>query len=205
MSAASPAASAAHPLSRSARQMKRWQTRSRRVALARKLLPATIGLIVLVMLGFVVSRALTPAALTDAPLAKVMPNPRFYGQDARDRSFQIQASRALRKAAETRSVILNDPLITLGDTRVGARSAVYDEDSGDLTLQGEVALDDGAGTKLSGDRAAFDRESGVVSGSSVPGARVRAQGPFGDVTADSFQASDEGKLIVFRNVQGRLK
>jgi len=190
---------------RSLRHMKRWQERSKRVAIARRLLPILIGVIVLGMAGWITVRSLLPGSLAEAVISEVMPNPRFYGKDNSDRAFLISAVQALRKSATDRTVVLSDPLITLGGARVEAKSATYKEDTGALTLQGDVAFDDGAGAKMSADQAVFDSKKGEVRGSAAGGGQIQAEGPFGTVKADEFVVADQGKSIIFNKVQGRIK
>jgi len=102
---------AASETSRAERQMKRWQLRSRRIATARKLLPASIVVILLAMTAWIVARALLPESLARIPIAEVMPNPRYFGRDDKDRPFQISALKALRNAATDKTVVLTDPSI----------------------------------------------------------------------------------------------
>lgn len=192
--------------SKFAQEMKRWRTRTRRVAFARRLLPATIVAIVLAMTGWIIGRALLPPGLTRVAVPEVMPNPRFYGQDDQDRPYQISALRALRNAATDKMVVLSDPSISLGGARMGARTAGFHTDTGVLTLQGEVAFDDGKGSKLTTDQAVVDTRKGTVQGSQAEGGvGVHAEGPMGDIRADSYQVTEQGKRIILRGkVHGRI-
>jgi lipopolysaccharide export system protein LptC len=198
---------AASETSRAERQMKRWQLRSRRIATARKLLPASIVVILLAMTAWIVARALLPESLARIPIAEVMPNPRYFGRDDKDRPFQISALKALRNAATDKTVVLTDPSISLGGSRMGAKTAAFHLDNGVLTLQGDVAFDDGSGSKLTADQAIVDTKAGVVRGekASSGGSGVHVEGPMGDIRADAYEVTDQGKRIVLRGaVHGRV-
>ena len=193
--------------SRSAEQLKRWQIRSRRVAVARRLLPATIVAIVLAMAGWIIGRALLPPNLARIAVAEVMPNPRYYGLDDQDRPFQISALKALRNSATDKTVVLSDPSITLGGARMGAKTAAFHLDKDILTLQGEVVFDDGEGSRLTTDQAIVDTKKGVIQGSQTEGGvGVHAEGPMGDIRADSYLVTEQGKRIILKGkVHGRIR
>src|SRR5689334_22652931 len=126
-----------------ARQMRRWKRRSERVAVVRKLLPALIAAIILVMLGFIVVRTLMPGQLLSAKPGTPMVNPRFKGRDKDDMPFLIGAVQALRDETDQKRIVLNAPFVTLGPARLSAKTGVYRPEQGTLTLQGDVIFDDG--------------------------------------------------------------
>lgn len=187
--------------------MERWQRRSRRVRLARKLLPMAIVAIVLGMAGWVIGRALLPGRLSAEVAAIRMLNPRFVGRDNQDQAFLIGAIQALRDENNDKRAVLEQPFITLGAARIGAKTAVYREDVGRLVLQGQVVFDDGNGGRITTDEAVVDTRAGVVTGEPrVTGGGVRAEGTFGNVQAGSYAIYDQGRRIVFKGgVKARVK
>lgn len=205
MSAAAALPPAGMTQSRSARQMKRWRVRSRRVALFRKLLPATILAILIAMGGWIIGRTLLPPSLAAVIISEVMPNPRFFDQDSQGRPFVISALKGMRNAATDKTVILSEPSITLAPAHIGAQTAAYHQDTGVVTLQGEVVFDDGAGSKLTTDQAIIDTKTGVLRGSQMTGGEVRGVTPMGEFRADSYEIVDRGKTLrLDGNVRGRF-
>lgn len=187
--------------------MERWRRRSRRVRLARKLLPMAIVAIVLGMAGWVIGRALLPGRLIGEVAAVRMLNPRFFGRDDQDQAFLIGAIEALRDDNDDDRAVLDQPFITLGAARVGARTAVYRKDAGRLVLQGGVVFDDGKGGRITTDEAVVDTRAGVVTGQPrVTGGGVRAEGSFGHIQAGSYAIYDQGRRVVFKGgVKARIK
>lgn len=186
-----------------ARQMRRWKKRSERVAVVRKVLPAAIVAIVLVMLGFIVVRTLMPGNLLAAKPGTPMVNPRFKGRDKEDMPFLIGAVQAVRDEVDANRIVLNSPFVTLGASRLSAKTGVYRPDLGTLTLQGEVIFDDGK-NRLTTGQAIFDAKQGVVSGQPVgPGEGVNVRGDLGEVRADSFRVVQHGgRIELTGNVKG---
>ena len=91
----------------------RWRRRSRLVRRLRVLLPAAIGVILLVMVGFVIQSTLAGAKDkpqdADAPIQLV--NPRFLGRDDKGRAFVLTAKVAVR------AVIVGSKRLVLARTR----------------------------------------------------------------------------------------
>jgi lipopolysaccharide export system protein LptC len=188
-----------------ARQMRLWKRRSQRVALTRKILPAAIAAIVLIMAGFIAYRTLAPGQLLSAKPGTPMENPRFKGRDRDDQAFLIGAVQALRDDTDQRRIVLNGPFVTLGPARLSAKTGIYRPDLSTLTLQGDVVFDDGA-TKLTTNQAVFDAKKGEITSQRVgPDAGVAVQGATGNVRADGFRVTRKPQQIELTgNVRGLL-
>lgn len=188
-----------------ARQMRTWKRRSRRVALTRKILPAAIAAIVLIMGGFIAYRTLAPGQLLSAKPGTPMENPRFKGRDRDDQPFLIGAVQALRDEADQKRIVLNQPFVTLGAARLSAKTGVYRPDQSTLTLQGDVVFDDGT-NKLATAQAVFDAKKGEITSQPVaPGDGVTVQGATGNVRADGFKITRKTQQIELSgNVRGQI-
>jgi lipopolysaccharide export system protein LptC len=188
-----------------AREMRRWKRRSERVALTRKILPAAIAAIVLVMGGFIAYRTLAPGQLLSAKPGTPMENPRFKGRDRDDQPFLIGAIQALRDETDGKRIVLSQPFVTLGPTRLSAKTGVYRPDLSTLTLQGDVVFDDGV-NKLTTGQAIFDARKGEITGQPVgPSDGVMVQGATGTVRADGFRVTSKTRQIQLTgNVRGQI-
>lgn len=179
----------------------RWRGRSRRVLLARILLPAAIvGLLVLVatQVGWRTYMAAThPPAEAKTEIRLI--TPRFYGQSTDGRSFMITARSAIRDDNDPRRILLDDPALTLDlgsptPTRMTAKHGVYRQDDFTLNLKKDVRLDDGAGYRFASEESLVDTKTGNVSGEST----MMGEGPSGQVQSQAYSVYDKGDRIVFR-------
>ena len=178
-----------------ARQMRAWKRRSQRVALTRRILPAAIAAIVLIMGGFIAYRTLAPGQLLSAKPGTPMENPRFKGRDKDDQPFLIGAVQALRDETDQKRIVLNQPFVTLGAARLSAKTGVYRPDQSTLTLQGDVVFDDGT-NKLTTSQAVFDAKKGEITGQPLaPGEGVTVVGAMGNVHADTFRVTRKPQKI----------
>ena len=109
----------------------RWRRRSKLIRRLRVVLPATIGVILLSLLGFVVQTTVlgrdAAPAKADAPIELV--NPRFVGKDEKGRAFVITASSAERDENDYQRVLLREPALVLdaegeSPSRVTAKTGV---------------------------------------------------------------------------------
>lgn len=181
--------------------MDAWRRRSRLIHFFRRALPIAIGLLLVTVLGWVAVRTvLADMADRQAEQAEVrMTNPRFYGQDARGRSFVLGAAEALQDRRQRNLIRLTRPTLRLnasGDrpTELTARSGLYDEASRSVVLTGQVAvIDGGSSFRLQTEEARIDTQSGVVSGNQ----RIVGYGPMGTIDASSFAIYDQGARLVF--------
>jgi lipopolysaccharide export system protein LptC len=179
----------------------RWRRRSRRVKLARVVLPAAIAFMV-AMVGVQVGWRSYMAAthpLAEAKTEIRLITPRFYGQSGDGRSFKITARSAVRDDADPRRIFLDEPALTLGlgsptPTRMTAKHGVYRQDDFSLDLKGDVRLDDGAGYRFASEASLVDTRTGNVTGETT----MNGEGPSGQVQSRAYSVYDKGDRIVFR-------
>jgi lipopolysaccharide export system protein LptC len=206
MSAAVIAENLAEPPPRR-RDSERWKQRSLVMRRLRVLLPATIGLIFLALLGTVIYHAIAgrPAqpVASNAPIRLV--NPRFVGRDDKGRAFVLTARAAIRDQRDYQRVVLDRPSLSLDDggkqpLRVTAKSGVYHEGARKLELEGGVRLSSDKGNF---DTAAslYDTKTGVLAGSGP----IHGTGSLGEINAKSYGVFDKGDRMVFKGgVRARI-
>jgi lipopolysaccharide export system protein LptC len=185
----------------------RWRRRSKLIRRLRVVLPATIGVIMLSLLGFVVQTTVlgrdAAPAKADAPIELV--NPRFVGKDDKGRAFVITANSAERDENDYQRVLLREPALVLdaeseSPSRVTAKTGVYSEDKRVLNLDG--------GVKMSGSNADFNTQSSIfntATGELEGQGQISGVGSLGEITAKSYGVYDKGERLVFKGgVRGRL-
>lgn len=190
------------------RDLRRWRRRSRRVLLARIVLPiAMIGTLALVG-GQVAWRSFTAGERRPAEKkAQIrMITPRFYGQSSDGRPFILTARSAVRDENDLNRVFLEAPTLTLGvgspaPTRSTADRGIYREDTLKLQLFDNVRMDDGAGYRFASNEAEVDTRNGNTTGESA----LQGEGPTGQVQSNAYSVYDKGDRIIFRgDVKTRL-
>jgi lipopolysaccharide export system protein LptC len=190
------------------RDLRRWRRRSRRVHLARIVLPIAMVALVGVVGGQVAWRTFTAGDRrpADSKAQIRMITPRFYGQSSDGRPFIITARSAVRDEADLKRVFLDAPTLTLGvgspaPTRSTADRGVYREDTLKLQLYGNVRMDDGAGYRFASEQATVDTRNGNTTGETA----LQGEGPTGQVQSNAYSVYDKGDRIIFRGgVKTRL-
>lgn len=138
---------------------------------------------------------------TTAPNVTIL-NPRFEGRDASDRPYVITADTARRRPGNTGVVDLTSPRLAdeLNNT-VDARQGIYDRDSQILDLTGGVLMRDPAGYAFTTVQATiFVQENRIVGET-----EIRGEGPIGEIRADTYEVTNNGRRVVFRgNVWSRF-
>jgi lipopolysaccharide export system protein LptC len=182
-------------------EMERWRKRSERIVLLRRALPWLMLVIVVAVAGWVALRAVLSARQGDVDAAASaihMTNPKFYGRDAKGRSFQLTAKDAIRDAKDNNLVTMNAPGMLL-DTggkepiKVEGGEGVYREDTKILSINKGVLLQDGRGSKFTSSQATVDTREGVVRGEN----NVTGVGPLGQIAASAYAVHDGGARVVF--------
>ena len=183
------------------KHLRRWQRRSRTIAVLRKVLPACIALLILGMASQVIwnSLAAKEAEPRDQSAPIRMVNPRFQGRDEQGRSFMIAAREARRDERDLTKIMLDHPNVALAPetatpSRVSAASGVYTESDRILRLDGAVRIEDGDGYRFASDGAIVDTKAGTVVGA---GSMV-GDGPSGQMTAESYEVQDRGDRMIFK-------
>ncbi len=185
--------------SRRAREAEAWRRRSRRVHRLRFLLPALVGVIFLVLAGYLVLAMF--AAPRTRPVEAGTPiqlvNPRFIGQDRKGRAFTLTAQTATRDPADYDRVLLDKPVLVLRrdpeePIRVSALKGDYNESDHLLKLNGDVRLNGGDISFLTG-ASTFDTALGELVGDGA----IQGVGSLGEINAKSYGVYDKGDRLVF--------
>jgi lipopolysaccharide export system protein LptC len=190
------------------RDLRRWRARSRRVHLARVVLPIAMIAILATVGTQVAWRTVTAGDRRPSEnKAQIrMITPRFYGQSSDGRPFMITARSAVRDEADLKRVFLDAPTLTLGvgsatPTRSTADRGIYREDTLKLQLIGNVRMDDGAGYRFASNEAMVDTRNGNTTGETA----LQGEGPTGQVQSNAYSVYDKGDRIIFRGgVKTRL-
>ena len=178
----------------------RWEVHSRRIRILRLTLPAAIGLILVVLAGYVISGSIAGArakpADADAPIQLV--NPRFVGRDDKGRAYVLTAKTATRDEEDFHKVLLDTPMLILDEegsnpTRISARSGIFREDKRTLNLEGGVKLN-GGDINFSTASSIFNTATGELEGAG----EIKGAGALGEIIAKSYGVYDKGGRIVFK-------
>ena len=193
-------ASAGRPQVRRA-SLAHWRQRSKRIRFLRRALPAGMALLIALLLGWVVVRAVLSAltAATGAAGTVHMSNARFHGRDGHDRSFVLVAQEATRDGADPNKVALVRPDLTLTNDagpqprRVSGQRGLYFDDTKMLYMTGHVVFEDGAGNRFASDRAEINIQQNTLRGDTA----VTGDGPMGHVDAQTYSVDSKGDHVVF--------
>lgn len=184
---------------------KAFRSRSRRVQLARRVLPVVL----IVLAGGTVSWIVLRSVMSDverkagASREVRLDNPMFHGQDAEGRSFVIGAEGAVRDAATGRFRLVGPALkLNLGGRKVTTLTAdagIYNEAAKTVTIGPNVRISDGgSGMTLVTPEAVVDTATGIVTGNKG----VEGSGPLGTVRASSYAIYEQGQRVVFSGSEG---
>ena len=117
----------------------RWRRRSRLIRTLRIVLPASIALIFVGLVGSVAWSTFNAqpkaAAAGDEPIRLV--KPRFVGRDDKGRAFVLTAESAVRDRLDYQRVMLNKPALVLDEggpdeLRINGAHGVFHEQNGQL-------------------------------------------------------------------------
>ena len=189
--------------------MDQWRRRSKLILQFRKILPAAIAAILVVLTGWVIVKGLlNRIGDVNGDAASIhMTNARFYGRDGAGRAYVLGANEASRVNRDIQQIRLVGPLLTFGaggasESHISANRGVYREDDRILRLTGHVVLRDPSGNVFTTDQAIVDTVHGTVVGKS----NVTGVGPTGAINANTFAISDQGRRVVFTgDVHSRFK
>ncbi len=190
-------------------RMEQWRRRSHLILRFRKILPATMAAIVVLLTGWVVVKGiLTRIGDVSGGTSSIhMTNARFYGRDGAGKAYELGAKEASRVNGDFQKIELVGPLLTFGaggaqESHISANQGVYREDDHILRLNGHVVLHDPSNNVFTTDQAVVDTVHGTVVGKQ----NVSGAGPTGVITADTFAVYDQGKRVVFTgDVHSRFK
>ena len=193
-------APAARPGARRA-SLAHWRRRSQRIRVLRRALPAAMGLLVAMLLGWVGVRAVLTALNVASGAAGTvhMSNARFHGRDGHDRSFVLVSKEATRDGIDPNKVTLVLPDLTLANEtgpqprRVTGRNGLYFDDTKMLYMSGHVVFDDGAGNRFVSEHAEINIQQDTIRGDTA----VTGDGPMGHVDALTYSVDSKGDHVVF--------
>ena len=186
-----------------------WRRQSRRIRFMRTALPATMGLLLLMMAGWVTMRAVLSAinAASGAGGAIHMTNARFHGRDGEGKPFVIASAEALRDGLDVNKITLTAPNFEIASDpgfaprQMRGDHGVYFDDRKLLYMDGHVTFQDGKGARFASDHATLKLDEGSVSGNS----RVSGDSPLGHIDASSYSVDQHGDHVVFvGNVHGHF-
>lgn len=182
-----------------------FRSRSRRVQLARRVLPIVIIALAGGTISWIVLRTVMSDVERKAGASREvrLDDPMFHGQDAQGRSFVIGARGAVRDA-ETGQFRLVGPALKLNlggrkVTTLTADGGVYNEAGKTVTIGPNVRIEDGgSGMTLVTPEAVVNTSTGVIMGDKG----VRGSGPLGTINASSYAIYEQGERIVFSSPDG---
>lgn len=182
-----------------------FRSRSRRVQLARRVLPIVIIALAGGTISWIVLRTVMSDVERKAGASREvrLDDPMFHGQDAQGRSFVIGARGAVRDA-ETGQFRLVGPALKLNlggrkVTTLTADGGVYNEAGKTVTIGPNVRIEDGgSGMTLVTPEAVVNTSTGVITGDKG----VRGSGPLGTINASSYAIYEQGERIVFSSPDG---
>lgn len=182
-----------------------FRNRSRRVQLARRVLPVVIIALAGGTVSWIVLRTVMSDVERKAGASREvrLDDPMFHGQDAQGRSFVIGARGAVRDA-ETGQFRLVGPALKLNlggrkVTTLTADGGVYNEAGKTVTIGPNVRIEDGgSGMTLVTPEAVVNTSTGVITGDKG----VRGSGPLGTINASSYAIYEQGERIVFSSSDG---
>ena len=186
---------------RRAQALERWRRRSRQVQFFRRALPAAIGAIMLLGVGWVGVRALLSAlARADKELGSIhLINPSFYGRNEKGELYIMSASEAVRDGSDPDRITLVNPNLLQypagapAPMTTKALHGVYHEAHKLLDLTGDVVATDGQGYTFESQLAHVN----MRLNSAVGNAHVHSYGPAGSILADAYQVYDKGQHAIF--------
>lgn len=182
-----------------------FRSRSRRVQLARRILPVVIIVLAGGTVSWIVLRSVMSDVERKAGTSREvrLDDPMFHGQDAEGRSFVIGAKGAVRDATTGHFRLVGPALrLNLGGRKVTTLTAdggLYNEVGKTVTIGPNVRIADGAsGMTLVTPEAVVDTATGIVTGNKG----VQGSGPLGTINASSYAIYEQGERIVFSSPVG---
>lgn len=128
-----------------------------------------------------------------------MTNLRYMGLNAKGEPMVVTASRAIQMGSMDAEIDLQAVKGELtraggGWVRLESHTGRYDQKASRVTLTGQVHLTDDAGYDIVTESAEIDLNSPAQAWGEQP---VAGTGPQGNIKANGFRITDEGKTVVF--------
>jgi len=196
------AAETAERHARLARQAVMVRRRSRRVGLMRVVLPGAIGVLLLLNIGWIAVQSVINSmnVYQGSDVEIRMTNPRYFGRNDKGEHYTVSGLEAVRKGRDSVTITLKAPTLEFRSdsgqlTHVTASNGVYDQNTRQLTLMGNVNMtSSGSGLAMKTEEAAVDMINSTISGDK----HVEGTSASGHIVAESFVISDNGQHAVFR-------
>ena len=186
-----------------------WRRHSSRIHVWRKVLPAIIGAVILVLGGWV-AYSTVASRVTGQDEGRIsirLLNPKFFGRSDAGSPFVISARSAVRSDSDFKRVALDAPVFvqhlnTPAEVELRAARGVYHEGSRVLRLNDELVLNDKRGYRFEAQSAVVHTNTGAVIGQSP----IKGRGPLGQIAASSYSIVGGGERMFFRgNVRSRIE
>jgi lipopolysaccharide export system protein LptC len=152
-----------------------------------------------------IATVLTPEGKSPGDQVR-MDNPTFSGESKDGARYLVTAKSGFRDPTKESRILLDAPSVTVtragaSSTHTTARTGEFHEDDMTLRLEGDVQVDNGAGSTFDFKNAVIDPTTGEISGQDVKG-----QSPTGEIRSDSYDVLDQGERMVFKGgVRGRIQ
>ncbi len=188
---------------RSDSEFKKAVQHSQRVRKLKILLPIFAILIIVAIVGALIVRQfilpdldIVNITLDDGKL--VMENPNLNGRDQKERSYNLQAARAIQDAANPAVVQLEKisaslPMENEIRANVSAGFGVYDADVKTLRLRDEIQVETSDGMTISLKDADVDIKNGTLQTKSP----IYATSRQADIASSSLFVEENGKRMIF--------
>ena len=184
---------------RLAKQVAAVRRRSRRIRTLRFWLPASMVLIGLLNVGWIVVVSIINSFnIYSGAINEIrMTNPHFFGQSEKGDRYTVSGLVAVRQGADTPVFTMKSPAIEYrsanqGATHVSAANGIYNRDNQTVTLTGNVVMQPGNSDMVyRTEEAVLDLTKSQVSGDK----HVDGIGSLGHITGESFLLANSGKSI----------
>ena len=172
---------------------------SRFVALMRWALPVAAVLMLLALLVWPNANGDVADLPTTSMGLREMTNLRYSGINAKNEPMVVTATRAIQQGDMNQAIDLENVKGELtrangGWVRLQSLAGRYNQQTSRVTLTGEVHLTDSDGYDVVTELAEIDLKDSAEAWGDKP---VNGRGPQGNIRANGFRITDEGKTVVF--------
>lgn len=172
---------------------------SRFVALMRWALPAAAVIMLLLLLVWPNPNGDVRSLPTTTMSQREMTNLRYSGLNAKGEPMVVTASRATQVGDMQQAIDLENVKGELtrangGWVRLESAAGQYDQKNNKVVLTGQVHLTDNDGYDVTTEKAEISLENPAQAWGDQP---VTGAGPQGNIRANGFRITDEGKTVMF--------
>lgn len=192
---------------RQAREVDRWRRRSLVIRFWRGFLPGAIGVVLLLLLGWIGVKTYQSWSQAPAKAGDIrMVRPQFYGRNSKNQPYTLTADEAVRDNHDPDLIALVQPRLTMqteAPAPVTAQSdrGLLNEKTHLLRMNGSVKVNDGHGYSYLSDSALIDTLTHDAEGDS----HVTGDGPMGHFEGDSYRIEQKnGHAVLTGHVHTHL-